>query len=195
MKETFSRIAGFPGLAWSRLREQGPRATLLWVTEHAVRMATGAPRMRTSKIEPGIVVGGQYRRRGWRALQREGVTAVLNLREEFCDGAAGIAPANYLRLATPDDEAPTAEQMGEGVAFIERELERGGGVYIHCGAGVGRAPTMAAAYFVARGAAPDEAWARIRSVRPFIRPTTCQRGALEAWAASLQDEAQGRRAV
>jgi predicted protein tyrosine phosphatase len=186
LKRTFSRIGNFPHLAWSRLREQGPRATMLWVTEHAVRVTTGAPRMRTSKIEPGIVVGGQYRRRGWPALQREGVTAVLSLREEFCDAEAGIAPASYLRLATPDDEAPTLEQMKEGVAFIERELEHGGGVYVHCGAGVGRAATMAAAYFVAQHATPDEAWARIRRVRPFVRPTARQKQALEAWATSLR---------
>jgi protein-tyrosine phosphatase len=34
---------------------------------------------------------------------------------------------------------------------------------------VGRAPTMAAAYLVSTGLPPDEAWARIRAVRPFIR--------------------------
>jgi hypothetical protein len=186
-----NRIKRFPQLVWNRLSEQGLRATSLWLTEHAVRVTTGAPRLRTSQITPRIAVGGQYRRRGWPRLEKAGITGVLNLREEFCDAEAGIAPASYLRLSTADDDAPTMEQLGEGVAFIEQEVGRGGGVYIHCGAGVGRAATMAAAYLVAQGDGPEEAWARIRKVRPFIRPTVRQQKALEAWAAYLGDGTKG----
>lgn len=182
MNRTLTRIKRFPRLAWNRLREQGLRVTLLWLAEHAVRVTTGAPRARTSRILPGLAVGGQYRRRGWPRLERSGITGVLSLRDEYCDDAAGIAPSSYLRLPTPDDEAPSMEQLREGVAFIESELSRGGGVYVHCGAGVGRAATMAAAYLVAQGDEPEEAWARIRAVRPFIRPTACQREAIQAWA-------------
>jgi len=61
-----------------------------------------------------------------------------------------------------------------GVEFITAEIEQGGSVYIHCGSGIGRAATMAAAYLVSTGLTEDEAWARIRTVRPFIRPTPVQ---------------------
>jgi protein-tyrosine phosphatase len=47
-------------------------------------------------------------------------------------------------------------------------------VYIHCAAGVGRAPTTVAAYLVSTGLTPDEAWALIRRTRPFIRPKVVQ---------------------
>jgi protein-tyrosine phosphatase len=69
-----------------------------------------------------------------------------------------------------------------GVAFIAKEIEGGGAVYVHCGSGIGRAATLATAYFVDSGLAPDEAWARIRTVRPFIRPTPPQLQQIQHYA-------------
>jgi predicted protein tyrosine phosphatase len=171
-------------LVWWRLRDQGLYVTVLWAWEHAVRIVTGAPRRSTSRIAPGVIVGGQYRRRGWPELKRAGVTGVVNMRIEFCDREAGIAPERYLRLPTVDDEAPSQEQLRRGVAFMQEEIARGGAVYVHCGAGMGRAATMAAAYLVSQGQTPDEAWAQIRAVRPFIRPTPPQIDAVRQWAAA-----------
>jgi len=119
-------------------------------------------------------VGGQYRRRGWPRLAARGITAVVNVRVEFDDNDAGIAPPRYLYLPAVDDEPPTLEQLRAGVTFIAEEIARGGGVYVHCGAGIGRAPAMVAAYLASTGLTPDQAWARIREVRPFIRPKPVQ---------------------
>lgn len=182
MRSGWGKLNKILGLVRERWREQGLKVTFLWLLEHAVRITTGAPRMKTSQISPRLVVGGQYRRQGWRRIKAAGVTSVLNLRMEYCDREAGIAPAEYLRLPTIDDEAPTADQLEQGIAFIEDQMGKGGGVYVHCGAGVGRAATMAAAYLVAQGLQPEQAWARIRQVRPFIRPTPQQRAAIDAWA-------------
>ncbi len=158
------------GILWYRFTRQGLRVTALWATDHAVRIVTGAPIRSVSQITPQLHVGGQYRRRGWPRLAARGITAVVNMRVEFDDARAGIAPPRYLHLPTTDDEPPTLEQLLKGIAFIAEEITRGGAVYVHCGAGVGRAATMAAAYLVSTGLTPDEAWARIRAVRPFIRP-------------------------
>ena len=136
----------------------------------------------------GLVVGGQYRSRGWQRLEKAGVTGVVNLRAEYCDREAGIAPAGYLRLPTVDDEPPTMEQLREGVAFIDALVNGGGTVYVHCGAGVGRVATMGAAYLVAHGATPHEAWATLRAARPFIRPTPRQLEAVEQWCSLLGSE-------
>ncbi len=173
------------GILWHRLTRQGLRVTALWVADHAVRIIAGVPIRGLSQITPQLHVGGQYRRRGWPRLASRGVTAVLNLRVEFDDNDAGIAPARYLYLPTADDDAPTLEQLRAGVVFITEEIAQGGGVYVHCGSGVGRAAAMVAAYLVSTGLTSDRAWTRIREVRPFIRPTAVQVAQIERFAAQV----------
>ena len=175
-------IAKGLSILWYRLTRQGLRVTALWVVDHLVRIVTGAPIRSLSQVTPQLHVGGQYRRRGWPKLAARGITAVVNMRIEFDDNDAGIAPERYLHLPTVNEEAPTLEQLQAGVAFIAAEIKRGGRVYVHCGAGVGRAATMAAAYLVNTGLTPDQAWARIRKVRPFIRPTAVQIHQVERFA-------------
>ncbi len=170
------------GILWGRLTGQGVRVTALWALDHLVRIITGAPIRGVSEITPQLHVGGQYRRRGWGRLRDRGVTAVVNMRSEFDDEPAGLVPGRYLYLPTFDDYAPSLEDLCRGVEFIRREIERGGSVYIHCGAGVGRAPTMAAAYLVSTGLSPEEAWARIRKVRPFVRPKPAQVAQIRGFA-------------
>jgi protein tyrosine phosphatase (PTP) superfamily phosphohydrolase (DUF442 family) len=170
-------------ILWERFTRQGVRVTALWAADHAVRIVAGAPIRSVSQITPHLHVGGQYRRRGWRRLAARGVTAVVNLRIEFDDNDAGIAPSRYLYLPTVDDAPSTLEQLRAGVDFIAQEIGRGRGVYVHCGAGVGRAATMAAAYLTSTGLSPEQAWARISKVRPFIRPKPAQIAQVERFAA------------
>ncbi len=165
-----------------RLSAQGLRVTAWWAADHAMRIATGANIRRVSQITPQLHVGGQYRRRGWARMKARGITAVVNLRVEFDDAEAGLAPPRYLHLPTIDDEAPTLDHLSEGAAFIAGELAAGGSVYVHCGSGIGRAPTVAAAFLITTGLAPEQAWARIRAHRPFIRPTAVQIQQIERFA-------------
>ena len=181
------------GILWERLTEQGERVTALWAADHIVRIVTGAPIQSVSEVTPQLHVGGQYRERGWDRMRRRGITAVVNLRIEFDDEAARIAPPRYLYLPTVDDTAPSLEHLREGVAFIAEVIERGGAVYVHCGAGVGRAPTMAAAYLVSTGLTPEEAWAEIRRARPFIRPKPEQVYQVERLATSHRRTYDQRR--
>ena len=176
------RLAKGLRILWSRLIQQGLRVTALWAADHAVRIVTGAPKRSASQVTPHLHVGGQYWRRGWPRLAARGVTAVVNLRAEFDDHEAGIAPPRYLYLPTPDDAPPTLEQLRAAVAFIAEEIASGGGVYVHCGAGVGRAAVTAAAYLVSTGLTPDQAWACIRQARPFVRPNPVQVAQVERFA-------------
>ena len=176
------------GILWGRLTGQGIPVTAMWAVDHIVRIVAGAPIRRVSQITPGLHVGGQYRQRGWERLTARGITAVVNLRVEYDDEATGIAPQRYLYLPTIDDTPPSLEHLRLGVAFITEEVGRGGSVYVHCGSGVGRAPTMAAAYLVSTGLKPEAAWATIRSVRPFIRPTPRQISQVTRFAEELDRE-------
>jgi predicted protein tyrosine phosphatase len=158
-------------LEWA---QRGARYGALWAADLVARIIAGASLRSLSEITPQLHVGGQYLRRGWQLLEQRGVTAVINMRSEFDDRAAGIAPAHYLHLPTIDNTAPSYAHLRAGVEFIERELAHGGRVYVHCEAGVGRAPTMAAAFLTSRGATPAEAWSLLRLRRPIIRPTLPQ---------------------
>jgi protein-tyrosine phosphatase len=152
-----------------RLRTQGVRTTLLWSYARGIPAVTGIPIMKYSRITPEIYVGPQYRRAGKRKLLRTGINGVVNMRIEFDDAAHGLALEHYCHLPTVDDHAPTLDDLHQGVAFIHKVTTGRGKVYIHCGGGIGRAPTMAAAYFISQGLGLDEAIRLIKKSRPFIK--------------------------
>lgn len=174
---------------WAQLQELGLPKVILWMSSDTVRWIVGAPLRRVSQVTPQLHLGGQYRRRGWPKLIKRGITAVVNLRAEFDDNSASIAPARYLYLPTVDDDTPTLEQLREGVAFIAKEIARGGSVYVHCHSGTGRAATMTAAYLTSTGLTPEKAWAFIRETRPFVCPTPAQAAQVELFARSVLDRA------
>jgi predicted protein tyrosine phosphatase len=153
----------------------------LWVTlqeslEQISRRVFGAPTVRYTRIMPNLLIGGQYTRAGWKTLQQRGVTAVVNMRGEYDERAHGYGPDAHLYYHAPtiDNHAPLMQHLRDGVTFIDAQIKAGGTVYVHCWEGVGRAATMGAAYLVSTGMKPSEAWAKIRQVRPFIRPTLVQ---------------------
>lgn len=181
-------------LAW-RLRHHGLWVVFTWAWTRIYLWTVGRPVLRYCPITPQVYVGGQMNGRGWRWLAAQGLSADVNMRSEFDDAAHGIAPDAYLWLPTNDDHAPTLEQLHTGVAFIRQIVEQGGKVYVHCGSGVGRAPTMAAAYLVSTGLSADQAWALIRKTRPFIKPTQPQLAALEQFAAEAGYRQEGDRNI
>lgn len=164
------------------VRRKGIVVASQYAMDHTVRLTTGAPPASYSRITEHLHVGGQYTAAGWRRLEQRGVTAVVNLRDEFDDAEAGIAPPNYLFLPTIDDTPPTVAQLCQGVRFMHREIAKGGQIYVHCMLGVGRSVTMIAAYLVAMGMTPAEAWKTIRRRRPFIQPTVSQEARLAEFA-------------
>lgn len=172
------------GIIWFRLSKQGVRVSFFWAIDHLVRRVTGAPVRSVSEIAPLVHVGGQYKRHGWKRLVDRGIGAVVNMRIEYDDQAYGIAPQHYLYLPTIDDAAPSLDQLDEGVRFIHKHVENGAGVYIHCASGVGRAATMAAAYFMSQGMSKREAIAYIHAKRPFIKISDPQAKQMEIFEQS-----------
>ncbi|MEI8165224.1 MAG: dual specificity protein phosphatase [Chloroflexales bacterium] len=140
-----------------------------------------------SPVAPLLFVGGQFRPEQWPQLQGLGVRAVLSLQAEHEDVFTGTPPAMALRLLVRDFAAPSLEQFAAGVAFIAQAHRANLPVLIHCRAGVGRAPLMAAAYLVAsRRMGYREALAHVRSARPIIGPNPVQVVRLREYAAQRQ---------
>jgi predicted protein tyrosine phosphatase len=160
----------------STLRNQGVRMALLAGADKMSRFLRQTPLRRFTQLSPHVILGGQPSRAVvLRLIARRRVTGFINMRSEY-DYArlVDFGIARYLHLPTPDNEAPSLDHLCRGVDFIREEVAKGGAVYIHCWEGLGRGPTMAAAYFVSTGCSPEEAWKQIKQVRPFIRPTRLQ---------------------
>jgi predicted protein tyrosine phosphatase len=162
------KILKIPRIIIRRFQRQGVITTLVWFYGRGVPFLTGIPLLRYSKITNQLYVGPQHRKWGRHRLEREGISGDVNLRIEFDDAQHGLALDHYCHLPTIDDEAPSMAHIDQGVRFIKELIDRGEKVYIHCAGGIGRAPTMAAAYLVHEGMALDEALSLIRAARPFI---------------------------
>lgn len=172
---------------WLQLWNTGPWLTLLTGLDKLGRFITGRPVWRFSRVTPNLILSGQPATRAWPYLYSRGVTGVINMRSEYdYDVKIEGGAVDYLNLPTVDRQAPSLEHLAEGVGFIRQQVERGGKVYIHCWEGLGRGPTMAAAYLVSNGMTSDEAWDHIRRVRPFIAPLPVQKEQLERFASFYQ---------
>ena len=129
--------------------------------------------------------GGIWNARNMEELAQAGVTHVLDMQIEFDDGPLA-APHGIRVLWNPTDddfEAKPKELFRRGVDFALAALEgRDAKVFIHCAAGVHRAPMMALALLGSMGwtledamhliegrrAVADFAEVYVRSVEEFL---------------------------
>lgn len=158
----------------NRVKTQGWLSALSWLFGHGVPKFTGIPLTRYSEITSQIYVGSQIRKFGKRKLELWGINSSVNMRIEYDDVAHNVALTHHCHLPTDDGDAPTLTQLQTGVDFIRQRVVAGDKVYIHCRSGVGRAPTMAIAYFVSQGDPLSEAVKLIIKTRPFIEITPRQ---------------------
>lgn len=143
--------------------------------------------LNVSQIDPLLFVGGQFEPHEWAQLYARGIRAVLSLQAERADRFTDPLPTQALRLLVPDYHAPTLDQLVTAVAFIAAAHTNGLPVLVHCHAGVGRAPTTAAAFLVAQQALTHrDALERIRTARPIMRINPEQRARLCEWEQAIR---------
>lgn len=116
-----------------------------------------------------------------RLLLDQGIAHDLSLEGESVDAPYGVD--SYLWLPTPDHMAPTRQTLDLGVAYVGNVIRHGGKVFIHCTNGHGRAPTMAAAWFVTRGQTVEQAIETVRRGRKEIHIEPAQLEALRTLSA------------
>lgn len=112
-----------------------------------------------------------------------GITLIVNMHEmpdeaELLERLGAVS----LHLPVPGSCAPTQEQLDAGVGAIRAGLARGERVAVHCGAGLGRAGTMLAAYLVSEGCTAEEAMQRVRTARRGSIETVEQEQAVREFA-------------
>lgn len=122
-------------------------------------------------------------------LREHGIEVLLSLTEDR-PRRDWIEDAGLLVFHEPleDMEPPSQDQLERCVSAILRANERGMGVAVHCGAGLGRTGVVIAAFFVAKGLNALNAIARIRRLRPGSIETDEQAAAVELFARRKRQE-------
>ena len=151
---------------------------MTWVTE---RIAVG---------------GGIWNEQNMIAVVKAGVTHVINMQIEFDDRPLcqpyGV---EVLWNATDDDFQPkSAALLDKGVQFAQKALASPENkVYIHCAAGVHRAPMMTLALLRAEGWSLEDALETVQSLRPVVDWAEVYVESVEKYIASLEANAETRR--
>jgi protein-tyrosine phosphatase len=105
-------------------------------------------------------------------------TAVVCLNEpkeldrypNYLDWLMSQSAARALWWPIPDLDAPDRDAAPQLFTELRSRLGDGQRLLMHCGAGIGRAGTIAAGLLVTMGEAPQDAVARVRAHRPMGGP-------------------------
>lgn len=129
------------------------RMDLTWVTD---RLAVG---------------GGIWTAQNMNEVARSGVTHILDMQIEF-DDTALAEPHGITVLWNPvdDDFQPKSPEVFErGVEFATQALDEGGTkLFVHCAAGIHRAPMMVLAILCSQGWELEDAMQLIERRRPLV---------------------------
>jgi len=113
------------------------------------------------------------------ALQRAGATTVVCLNEQselvtryphYVDWLKVQPTERALWFPVPDLHAPEVDAVVPFLDDLCRRLSSGQRLLVHCGAGIGRAGTVATGVLLALGADLDEALRVVRAHRPMAGP-------------------------
>ena len=121
-------------------------------------------------VADGIAIGGIKDAIDFDRLEAEGVEAVLQLYGHEREQVYFVLPLDVLQLQVEDRRPLPPQRLRQGVKFIRLQRLAERRVLVCCGAGLSRSPTFVAAYLYEEGADLLEAFRRIRSRRPEVRP-------------------------
>eukprot|EP00440_Ansanella_granifera_P046993 gb/GFBE01050890.1/.p1 GENE.gb/GFBE01050890.1/~~gb/GFBE01050890.1/.p1 ORF type:complete len:335 (+),score=59.90 gb/GFBE01050890.1/:1-1005(+) len=149
----------------------GPRC-LQSICSHFLRWRAKPKTWSCTEIAPKLFLGSLPRSMAHlEELKAKGIGAVVTLNEpwelalsvKFVRDDCGFA---LLHLSTPDFFAPTQGDIEAAVDFIDKHIEQGVGVYVHCNGGKGRSAVCVLCYLIrVRGMTPAAAFGMVRSKR------------------------------
>src|SRR5438270_9073379 len=124
-------------------------------------------------------------------LRGQGIEVLVSLTED-APRKDWAEAAGLLVFHEPleDMEAPAMDQLERAVSAVVRATERGMGVAVHCGAGLGRTGVVLAGYFVTTGLTASNAIARVRRLRPGSVETDAQAAAVAEFARLRRNRSQ-----
>lgn len=127
-------------------------------------------------------------------LRSIGVTGVINMCIEYRGPEKQYHQQGMeqLWLPTVDFTPPSLEDVLRGVDFIDKHINAGGKVYVHCKAGRGRSATVVLCWLLRkRGLSPQQAAAYLTKQRPHINKGLSERRVVqEFYQRCLTDDQQ-----
>ena len=97
---------------------------------------------------------------------KQGVKSIVTMTENSLPDS-WVKDINYLHVPTPDLTAPDMDRIDSAVEFIHEQITNKEAVMVHCAAGMGRAGTILACYFIKyQKHSAKEAIQKIRKERP-----------------------------
>ena len=115
-------------------------------------------------------------------LAELGICAVINTCEEYPGPVKTYKKhaIDQLRIPVLDYCSPTAEQIENGLEYIQRQKERGNKVYVHCKAGRGRSATIALCWLIrSRDLSPSDAMEELIKKRKLVNRNLHHRKAVQ----------------
>lgn len=152
---------------------------------------SGAPRGtdRVDRVAPWLYIGPVLGPDRISELVEQGITHVLDLREEASDDPAVMEQLGlrWRRIPVADRAAPEDEQLEAILDWLDREADASHdqALYVHCHAGMGRTPTVAIALLMQQQLTLAEARRLVFAARPEVAPTPPQMAWLELLDARL----------
>ena len=121
-------------------------------------------------------------------LRSVGVTGVINMCIEYHGPIKAYAQfdVEQLWLPTVDFTPPSLGNIHRGVNFIDKHVDAGGKVYVHCKAGRGRSATVVLCWLIhRRGFTPAQAAAYLTKQRPHINKGLAERAVVQEFHRSF----------
>ena len=99
-------------------------------------------------------------------IVNQGVKSIVTMTENSLPDE-WVQSIDYLHVPTPDLTAPDMDKIESTVDFINEQINKDQPVMVHCAAGMGRAGTILACYFVKyKKLTAEKAIEKIRNDRP-----------------------------
>lgn len=165
---------------------------MLWAPLRAVFGRDSFP---AGQVASWLHIGPALDGPGYLRLRLQGITHVVDLRDECCDDpdemdGLGI---HWRRLPIAEHDAPTTRQLSDLMRWLDAEADEvpNAALYLHGAEGRGRTATVAIALLMHQDVSQDEAQRRVIEAWPTVALSPAQRSFVDGLATRLGHMASG----